>query len=144
MKCVICEKVSDPWLQLRNENLYVDVEGNPKGDTIQTCSYLCTRKCQGHLPNNYSHLVLNKEDFCYLRPVLTKSKPKFEYLTLDEIMKLTDDEKVEYYTQKEEYMSMDSEKQDIINEIEAEDYKTMMVEQDCYSENDSDYTEYDC
>ena len=93
MKCLICSKDTEAWLLLKNDNIRTDCEGKKIGYTIQLCSFSCTNKCSEYLPKNYSHLVLNKEDFCYLRPITKISKIEFSYLTFNEIQELTDIDK---------------------------------------------------
>ena len=78
MSCIICNKPDEAWLLLKNDKLYTDVKGINIGETIQTCSYLCTRKCDNKLPTNYSSLVMNKDDFCYLRPIVSKENPSLK------------------------------------------------------------------
>ena len=79
MSCVICNKVSKPWLLLKNENIYTDEENKPIGQTIQTCGYSCCRKLDPMLPKNYGKLILNKVDFCYWAvPIVPQKTKSFE------------------------------------------------------------------
>ena len=141
MTCIICKKKCDPWLLLKNDKLYTDVVGNI-GETIQTCSYLCTKQCNTHIEKNYSHLVLNKEDFDYLRPVQNKVKVKFEILTYEEIMILTDFQKEEYYKQEESCLDFDHEKLDLYKELEIEDMKTLRIEDEGFSSSEDILDDY--
>ena len=55
MSCVICKKNCDPWLLLKNENIYTDKENKPIGQTIQTCGYSCCKKLYPKLPNKFGY-----------------------------------------------------------------------------------------
>ena len=141
MSCIIC-KTKGAWLLLKNENLYVDREGNNIGETIQTCSYLCTRQCDTKLPGNYSHLVMNKEDFCYLRPVLLKKTYEFEILTYEEIQNMTDIELEKYYNEKDKHVSLDAYKDELYEELEREDMNTFRIENQEFNSSDGENDDY--
>ena len=134
MTCFICSKKSDAWLLLKNDKFNIDENGESIGDTIQSCSYLCTNKLHKTLPFNYSHLVLNRENFCYLRPIVPKEK-KFSYLTIREIMDLSDEGRAEYYNQRDDQVELDTIRSTIRMEIENEEYNTMLIENDYENEN---------
>ena len=142
MSCIICKSPNKAWLLLKNDKVYVNEEGRNIGETIQTCSYLCTRKCDGRLPANYSHLVMNKEDFSYLRPYVSTKKTKFEILTYDEIQNMNDIERDNYYRQKENHISLDARKQELYEELEREDMTTFSIENCDYTSSDSEYDDY--
>lgn len=143
MSCVICKKSSDPWLLLKNENIYTDEENKPIGETIQSCSYSCCRKLYTILPDKFSHLVLNKEDFNYWTvPVLPKKTKKFEILTYEEIQKMTDLEKENYYREKEYIIELDTQKMDLYKELEEEDMNTYCIETIEGTTSESDYDDY--
>lgn len=133
MNCFICKKDNTPWLVLKNENIYTDKDGKNIGDTIQVCSFRCTNKCDQYLPKNYSHLVLNKEDFCYLRPITKLPKKEFNHLTFDEIQKLSDKEKEDYYYQKNEKLELNPEMLEFHREMETEDKYIYDIENLDYS-----------
>tara|TARA_Y100000389_G_C17294546_1_gene429770 strand:- start:260 stop:682 length:423 start_codon:yes stop_codon:yes gene_type:complete len=134
MTCFICSKKSDAWLLLKNDKFNIDENGVTIGDTIQSCSYLCSNKLQSTLPLNYSHLVLNREDFSYLRPIVPKKK-QFSYLTAGEIMDLSDEDREEYYNQRDDQIELDTIRSTIRMEIENEEYNTMLIENDYENEN---------
>jgi len=136
MMCQVCNKDKTPWLLLKNDNLHVDEDGNNIGDTIYTCSYMCTQTFTKNLPKQYSNLVLNKEDFCYLKPILPKPAKNFEHLSFDEIMKLDEEKQVEYYTLRDKDLLLDSERYSIISDIEEEDRNTRMIENEQLSDED--------
>ena len=138
MSCFICNKNDFPWLVLKNDNIHRDINGKNIGDKIQTCSYICTRKCDKFLPNNYSHLVLNKEDFCYLRPITKIPKKEFNLLSFDEINKMSEDEKEYYYLQVNNKLELNTEILEIYREIEMEDKYTYNIE-NYYNSSDSEY-----
>ena len=141
MSCIICGSQDKAWLLLKNDKLYTDVEGRTIGETIQTCSYLCTRKCDSKLPGNYSQLVLNKEDFCYLKPITLKERVEFEILTYEEIYDMTDIEKDNYYTEKDKHVTLDAKKQELYEEIEKEDMNTFNIE-NMELTSESEYDDY--
>ena len=142
MSCIICKKPNEAWLLLKNDKLYMDVEGRNIGETIQMCSYLCTRQCDTKLPTNYSHLVMNKEDFCYLRPVVSKKNSQFEILTYEEIQSMTDIEKENYYQQKDKNISLDAYKDELYEELEREDMNTFSIENQEFNSSDGEYDDY--
>tara|TARA_B110000285_G_scaffold216502_1_gene263852 strand:- start:524 stop:952 length:429 start_codon:yes stop_codon:yes gene_type:complete len=142
MSCIICKKPNEAWLLLKNDKLYTDVEGKNIGETIQTCSYLCTRKCDTKLPENYSPLVMNKGDFCYLRPIVSKENYQFEILTYEEIQSMTDIEKENYYQQKDKNISLDAYKDELYEELEREDMNTFCIENQEFNSSDGEYDDY--
>ena len=142
MSCVICKKTSDPWLLLKNENIYTNEENKPIGKTIQTCGYSCCRKLDSKLPKNYSHLVLNKEDFSYLRPIKPQKTKEFQILTFEEIMNMTDSEKEKYYTEKEEKINNDFRISELYHELEKEEELTYQLENIENTSSESDYDDY--
>ena len=143
MSCVICKKTCEPWLLLKNENIYMDEENKPIGQTIQTCGYSCSNKLDPMLPKGYGKLILNREDFCFWAvPVLPKKKEKFNILTYEEIQKMTDSEKENYYKQKESFIELDTSKMDLYNELEEEDMNTYYIENLENTTSESDYDDY--
>lgn len=142
MSCIICKSPNKAWLLLKNDKVYVNDEGRNIGETIQTCSYLCTRKCEDRLPSKYSHLVMNKGDFSYIRPYVSTKTTKFEILTYDEIQNMNDIERDNYYRQKENHISLDARKQELYEELEREDMTTFSIENCEYPSSDSEYDDY--
>ena len=127
MYCLSCGKKSKPWLLLKNVGFKVDEDGKNIGDTVHTCSYSCSMKIQNILPKPYKHLILNQDDFCWLRPIVPKKK-EFTYLTHSEIMLLTEDEKTNYYNEAEEQLEFNTIKRDTLSELENEDKNTYYIE----------------
>ena len=143
MSCIICKKTCEPWLLLKNENIYIDEENKPIGKTIQTCGYSCCRKLDPMLPKNYGKLILNREDFCFWAiPIVPQKTKKFEILTYEEIQKLTDSEKENYYKQKDYSIELDTQKMDLYNELELEDMNTYYIENFENTTSESDYDDY--
>lgn len=139
MSCIICHKFSKPWMLLKNDNIICDDNNKPTTETIQTCGYSCCRKLNPMLPPNYGNLILNREDFCFWAvPVLPKKK-NFVFLTYDEIQKLDEIKKKEYYTKKANYLMDDYMKAELYNELEYEDKITYNIENDEYSDSDFGY-----
>ena len=142
MNCFICKKDNTPWLVLKNENIYTDKNGKNIGDKIQVCSFRCSNKCDKFLPKNYSHLVLNKEDFCYLRPITKLPKKKFNRLTFDEIQNLSLKQREEYYFQKNQQLEFDPLILELHKEMEIEDQHTYEIENQNYSSESEYFDDY--
>lgn len=144
MSCVICNVKCDPWILLKNENIYTDEENKPVGKTIQTCGYSCCRKLTSKLPRNYGELVLNKEDFCYwVVPVSQNNFKGFEFLTFEEIKGLDDISREKYYTDKENNVMDDKIISEIQDEIEREDEMTYNIENLNHStDSGNEYDDY--
>ena len=143
-QCIICKSKGPAWLLLNNDNLYVDINKNKIGETIQTCSYLCTQKCKNHLPNDYGRLILNKEDFKYdLIPFIKKKEEKFELLTFEEIQNMDEIEKNKYYENREKRFVIDSRLLEFYEELEKEDKKTFYIEEEYENlSSEEDYDDY--
>lgn len=142
MNCFICKKDNTPWLVLKNDNIYTDKTGKNIGDTIQVCSFICTNKCYQFLPKNYSHLVLNKEDFCYLRPITKLPKKKFNRLTFGEIQKLSEKQREEYYLEQNQQLELNTEMLEFHREMEIEDKHTYEIENQNYSSESEYFDDY--
>jgi len=142
MSCIVCGSSNKAWLLLNNDKLYVDKTGGNIGETIQTCSYICTRKCDSKLPSNYSSLVMNKEDFCYLRPVISEKTYEFEILTYDEIQGMNDIELNHYYSEKEKHIGLDSRRDELYEELELEDMNTFSIENQEFNSSDGELDDY--
>ncbi len=146
MNCFMCNKncgKKKPWLILKNDSLYTDEENQPIGKTIQFCSYLCSRKYTKDLPN-WGNYIVNRVDFepYYLIPSLKKKEKEFEYLTIEEIQTLTEEEKKEYYTEREKFGLNNTEKDMIYRELEREDMYTYLLELEDEYSSDSDLDDY--
>ena len=145
MSCFLCNKhlVKKPWLILNNDSLYTDEDNQPIGKTIHFCSYLCSRKYTKTLPN-WGNLIVNKADFepYYLCPIIKKPEKEFEYLTIEEIQSLTEEEKKEYYSERERISYLNTEKDLIYRELEKEDMNTYLLELEGEYSSESDYDDY--
>ena len=143
MSCVICNVKCEPWLLLKNENIYMDEENKPIGKTIQTCGYSCSNKLDPMLPKGYGKLILNREDFCFWAvPILPKKKEKFEILTFEEIQELDDISKEKYYKQRDNHLMDNSMISELYNELEMEDEMTYNIENYYSTGSESDYDDY--
>tara|TARA_B100000035_G_C20513730_1_gene342328 strand:+ start:50 stop:481 length:432 start_codon:yes stop_codon:yes gene_type:complete len=143
MSCVICNVKCEPWLLLKNENIYMDEENKPIGKTIQTCGYSCSNKLDPMLPKGYGKLILNREDFCFWAvPILPKKKEKFEILTFEEIQELDDISKEKYYKQRDNQLMDNSMISELYNELEMEDEMTYNIENYYSTGSESDYDDY--
>ena len=145
MSCFLCNKhlVKKPWLILNNDSLYTDEDNQPIGKTIQFCSYLCSRKYTKDL-KRWGDLIVNKSDFepYYLCPIIKKPEKEFEYLTIQEIQSLTEEDKKEYYSERERIGYLNTEKDLIYRELEQEDMNTYLLELEDEYSSDSDYDDY--
>ena len=91
---------------------------------------MCTRRCEDKFPSKYGRLILNKHDFEYnLIPIVPKQKHKFELLSYEEIQNMSEIERDNYYTQKENELIIDSNLVKIYEEIENEEKNTYDIEQ---------------
>ena len=140
MQCFSCQKNCKPWLLLKNEGFRVNEDGQNIGDTIHVCSYSCSNKINHILPKPYKHLILNQDDFCWLRPIIPSKKKEFTYLTHSEILLLTDDEKINYYNKVDEQLEFNSEKKELLTELENEDKNTYYIEN--YSSDELEHDDY--
>lgn len=143
MGCFLCSKKDSAWLILKNDSLYTDEENRAIGKTIQFCSYLCSRKYTQDI-SNWGDLIVNKKDFepYYLCPIIKKPEKGFEYLTIKEIQGLTEEEKKEYYSEREEISYLNTEKDMIYMELEEEDMNTYFLELEEEYSSESDYDDY--
>lgn len=143
MSCVICNVKCNPWLLIKNENIYVDEEKKPIGKTIQTCGYSCCRKLDPMLPRDYGKLILNREDFCYWAiPILPKKSKSFEILTFEEVRQLSDSEREKYYKEKENHLINDSMISELYRDLEREDEFTYNIENNESTGSESEYDDY--
>ena len=146
MNCLLCDnnfEKKKPWLILKNDHLYTDEDNQPIGKTIQFCSYLCSRKYTKNLPN-WGELIVNKKDFepYYLSPICKKPDKIFEYLTIEEIQLLTEEEKREYYSEREKFGTNNAEKDLFYKEMEKDDMNTYLLELEEDYSSDSEYDDY--
>lgn len=136
-KCFHCSKeMTKPWIEYNNN--------------INLCSYICSNRYSE--TNQYDkswNNIKNKEDFQrYLNLVPVTSKRKinnndFQYLSLEEINKMTDDDKIDYFEFKNNQFYIDELSYSINEEIYNEDKRTYELELDCKYEinnlSDDDY-----
>ena len=142
MSCVICNVKCEPWLLLKNKNIYVDENGKSIGDTIQTCGYSCSRKLDSKLPSNYGNLILNREDFCFWCVPIIPKKESFNILTFEEIQNLDEKNKLEYYNQRNKYLSNDYLISELYEELENEERMTYNIENICSESSENEYDDY--
>ena len=130
------------WMIMKNDGIIKDTEKVKAPEMIHHCSYLCYSADRGNLPKKLWHLVQNKEDFSEPRPVtLSQKKKEFQYLSFEEIQRLSEDQKETYYQDKDYHMLMNPDVGEIYNELEKEDERTYYLEEeeDNYSDNPDDY-----
>ena len=129
-KCYICKgdcnkKVYDEksWIIIKNMN-YID-DYHPE---IHFCSYLCFVHNKNIFPTDYWKSVMNKEDFNDIRPIQNKTNKLFNYLSYEELIQLTDQQKTEYFTEKEKQIEINPIISSIYDELYLEDCKTYEYE----------------
>ena len=90
VQCNICNNkiTSKPWISTKADH-----------NTVHGCSYLCSKKLSEKVGPGYWKNVINKEDFCELRPVygfnthkINKKKDITAGFGMDEIRKEIEDE----------------------------------------------------
>ena len=137
MKCYHCEKniQGKPWNHLTNIK-----EINEDGKCILVdkyiCDYICYRRLREKniLPSNLWEHIVNKEDYKGLISPVIPTKYKFQYLTHSEIQNLSEEQRINYYNEKEEQIEINSELANFRNELEEEDRRTFELEE--YSSSD--------
>lgn len=124
-KCHRCPKVCETsWMVLKNDGLFESKEGERTPQFLHYCSYMCHVGDRPNLPQSIWAFVQNKTDFNKdPNPVtLVQKKKEFQYLTYDEIHRLNDVDKEEYYRQKDN--QLDGAKKELYDEMEQEDERT--------------------
>ncbi len=146
--CFHCQKcyAHKPWLTLQcvpvsKEHIEPsDEEDDQKMKNINAhiCSYLCYRGSKDKFPDKIWPYIANKEDYeGLIRPVvMPKKKNRFEFLTHAEIKALDDTMRDNYYKEKEEFSEFNREIAEIHDELEQEDARTYMIEEDSGSLSD--------
>ena len=90
VQCNICNNTitSKPWISTKTDH-----------NIIHGCSYLCSKRLSEKIGPGYWKNVINKEDFCELRPVygfntheINKTKDITSGFGMDEIRKEIEDE----------------------------------------------------
>ena len=139
---MLCVPVSKEHLQPLAE----DEEDEEKMRNINAhiCSYLCYRGSKDKFPNKIWSYISNKEDYeGLIRPVIMpKNKNRFEFLTHAEIKALDDTMRDNYFKEKAEFSEFNREIADIYEELEQEDARTYMIEQDSGSLSDGHPDDY--
>jgi len=143
MLCYHCNKaITVSWLHLRNlpsPDNETDIHVPLKDKHI--CGYSCYKRLReaNKLPFTLWPHIVNKSDYDGLiRPVTTAQVRKFEYLTLQEIQLLTDQEREKYLMEKEDQVEIDPLAKQIRDDINLEDERTSYLEEhsDCSEYND--------
>ena len=142
MQCLHCQKsiIGKPWNHLTNI-LDVDEEGKEKYTDKYICGYICYRRLRENnkLPSNLWDHIVNKEDYKGLiSPVITQNK-EFQYLTHREIQNLDEDERENYYNERDEQIVLNPEYLEIQKELEMEDIRTEAIEEYSISSDNDDY-----
>jgi hypothetical protein len=131
MNCLNCSKniIDKPFDHFKDIPM-IDSEGNHYCSDAYTCSYRCYRELRetNKLPVPLWKHVVNREDYkdCIF-PIIPKKKI-FQYLTIEEINLLNDQEKYEYYKMKSEHSQYDQLAYSINEEILQEDIITSQIE----------------
>jgi hypothetical protein len=133
-KCSYCFKeMNKPWIEYNNN--------------INLCSYICSNRYSenNHYDKSWNN-IKNKKDFekyLNLVPILPKRNNinDFQYLSLEEINKMSDDEKIKYFESKNNQFYIDELSYSINEEIYNEDKRTYELELD-YEYNNSSNDDY--
>ena len=135
--CQHCNKIcEDSWIILKNDNIILDTEDKKAPKFLHYCSYICHNRQRPNLPKSIWNLVENKNDFNLdLVPIVKKQKKEFQYLTFNEIQNLSEEDKHNYYLEKDN--QIDTYRKSIYDELEREDEYTSYLENnnDSYSDD---------
>ena len=135
--CQHCNKIcDDSWIILKNDNIILDTEDKKAPKFLHYCSYICHNRQRPNLPKSIWNLVENKNDFNLdLVPIVKKQKKEFQYLTFNEIQNLSEEDKHNYYLEKDN--QIDTYRKSIYDELEREDEYTSYLENnnDSYSDD---------
>ena len=116
--------------------------GNHILTQIYICSYSCYKRLyeSNRIPKDLDLHIVNKEDYKGLiRPVPRIKQKEFEYLTLDEVNKMTDIDKEKYFLEKDKIIHINPYLSIIQDEIYNEDKRIYMIEEDdLYDDGDSE------
>jgi len=142
MQCLHCQKsiTGKPWNHLTNI-LDRDEEMNAIYTDKYICDYLCYCRLSENnkLPKNLWQHIVNKEDYKDLiSPVITKNY-EFQYLTHREIQNMNEDEREQYYNERDEQIVLNPEYLEIQKELEMEDKRTEEIEEYNISSDNDDY-----
>ena len=139
MNCEICKDVCDKyegkeWISLKNDNYFDSFR-----PVVHYCSYLCFQRNKDSLPKDHWKNVLNKADFDFPRPVIpNKNNPQFEYLTYNEYIRMTDEEKNDYESRKEDESLLNYEHSIFYEEMYQEEKRVSTIEVDDVSSGSSE------
>ena len=135
--CQHCNKIcDDSWIILKNDNIILDTEDKKAPKFLHYCSYICHNRQRPNLPKSIWNLIENKNDFNLdLVPIVKKQKKEFQYLTFNEIQNLSEEDKHNYYLEKDN--QIDTYRKSIYDELEREDEYTSYLENnnDSYSDD---------
>ena len=135
--CQHCNKIcDDSWIILKNDNIILDTQDKKAPKFLHYCSYICHNRQRPNLPKSIWNLVENKNDFNLdLVPIVKIQKKEFQYLTFNEIQKLSEEDKYNYYLEKDN--QIDTYRKSIYDELEREDEYTSYLENnnDSYSDD---------
>tara|TARA_B100001094_G_scaffold243207_1_gene239279 strand:+ start:228 stop:623 length:396 start_codon:yes stop_codon:yes gene_type:complete len=109
---------------------------------IHICGYSCYKRCceSKKIPKILKPHIINTEDFeGYLYPDIHKKIKNFEYLTAQEIREMTDQQKQNYFIEKEKQDLIDPYTSEIHDELFEEDNRIYRIEIDEISDENSDY-----
>ena len=142
MECFHCKKTihNKPWNHLTNI-LDMDEEMNEIYTDKYICGYICYRRLSecNVLPRNLWNHIVNKEDYeDLISPVIAKNK-EFRYLTHREIQNMDEDERENYYNERDEQIVLNPEYLEIQKELEMEDMRTAEIEDYSISYDNDDY-----
>ena len=129
-QCIICSKDCDqydgkPWISMNNAHYFDTYQ-----KVVHYCSYLCFKRNQESLPKDHWKNVINQEDFNCPLPVISSIINTFEYLTYNEYIELTDEEKMTYEFKKEDHQQINPDKIQFYQDQYEEEKRTHNLETD--------------
>ena len=121
-----------PWMTL-NMNRWDDLKGN-----VTFSSYLEYRRNLDKIPKRHMDIVVNKEDFNYIAPVVIQPKEDtFTFLTETELNELSNEQYKNYKIEYEENSMLNNTKHLIHEENIQNDNYTRMLEETVDTEEES-------
>lgn len=121
-----------PWMTLNYER-WDNIRG-----PVTFSSYLEYKNSLDKIPKRHFELIVNKEDFNHIRPVIKQPQvEKFIFLTETEMNLLTNEQYKQYIQDYEEESMFNQTRTDIYQEGLLNDEYVKHIEENCNSDEDS-------
>ena len=136
-QCIICSNDCDqydgkPWISMNNDNYFDTYQ-----KVVHYCSYLCFKSNRESLPKNHWKNVINQEDFNCPLPVIPSYRHSFVYLSYNEYIELTDEEKIKYEIKKEDHQQINPDKIQFYQDQYEEEKRTHTLETEKMNDTDT-------